>query len=51
MRYKYHDLHDWQFEDLVLQIGAELLAPGVQPFSNGAGLMCLGVILYGCVPT
>ncbi len=35
MRYAYHDLYDEQFEDLVVEICAEILGAGVQPFSSG----------------
>jgi hypothetical protein len=35
MRYRYEDLYDQQFEELVIEVCAELLGPGIQPFSSG----------------
>jgi hypothetical protein len=35
MRYPYHDMYHQHFEELVVEICAEILGPGVQPFSTG----------------
>jgi hypothetical protein len=35
MRYRYEDLYDQQFEELVIEVCAELLGSGIQPFSSG----------------